>query len=67
MLYGLKQTDGNIMTKQDVKWASTHDWFMSSFYDDVDGYCVYVRLDVADVEPLDCFTCLESLKEWAGY
>jgi hypothetical protein len=55
------------MTKQDVKWAGTHDWFIGSEDAGSEGQCVYVRLADTCVEPLECFTSLKELTEWAGY
>ena len=55
-----------IMTKQEVRWVKQHDWYMSSYCEDGE-WSVYVREDLTESEPLDCFSDFESLKEWTGY
>lgn len=59
------------MTKQEIKWASQHDWFSHS-----NGDVVYVIEHVADVtkpgelnwvETTKAFNDLEKLRNWAGY
>jgi hypothetical protein len=59
------------MTRQQMQWASQHDWFVDSFefndsftievidydFSELNGY---VRNDIT-------FTSFMSLKKWAGY
>jgi hypothetical protein len=55
------------MTTQQIAWASKHDWFVSIDDAGAEGQCVYVRDDMYEDAPPDCFTCFQSLLEWAGY
>jgi hypothetical protein len=55
------------MTKQEIAWASKHDWFIGSGDAGAEGQCVYVRDDMDADAPPDCFTCFQSLLKWAGY
>lgn len=55
------------MTRQQIAWASQHDWFIA---DNTDG-----TIDVADIcthngkviKAIACFSNFSELKAWAGY
>ena len=55
------------MTKQQIKWASGHDWFVA---DNMDG-----SIEVLDIcthngqtiRAVACFNDFAELKAWAGY
>lgn len=50
------------MTQAQIRWASTHDWFIKANKDN----SVTVRHDMPDGEPL-VFNDYQELKDWAGY
>lgn len=52
------------MNKQQIKWASEHDWFICAY----DGYerGVVVRDDF-EPEKQKVFTDFRKLRVWAGY
>lgn len=48
------------MTKQQIRWACQHDWFLRA-----DGIGVYVKAD----DGINCeyFTDYKDLRLWSGY
>jgi len=59
------------MTRLQVRWASQHDWFISSKWRG-NGYEVTVQGHTPDfrggwIESKPTFTNIERLKQWAGY
>lgn len=53
------------MTKQQIRWASEHDWFILPL---VGGVMVRDYIDNDANKPTSIkFTCFEELYAWAGY
>jgi hypothetical protein len=60
------------MKRSQVRWAATHDWFISCSYKAEQGWEVTARQNTPDfkggwVESTKKFTSFMSLKKHAGY
>ena len=59
------------MTASQVRWASQHDWFLSSSVIETEfafGFMVTVRSDIPEWNTANIkFTDINKLKAWAGY
>lgn len=56
------------MTKSQVVWANSHDWFIASTHVEGNYYTVTVRGEACLGEPETIkFSDIKELKEWAGY
>lgn len=49
------------MTKQQIRWAEQHNWFLESNNGEV------IVRDEAEVFGVTSFTNFNKLKQWAGY
>lgn len=53
------------LTKQQMQWASQHDWFMRA--SESEGYVVVRDWDLAGNEVAAYFSSFAKLRAWAGY
>jgi len=52
------------LNKQQLKWASQHDWFVKESFE---GYVVVRDYDSAGNLELKTFKDFQELRSWAGY
>lgn len=55
------KTMENIMTKEQIKWARSHDWYIQ------DNGDVVMVLDEYEPNHIQIFSNFKLLREWAGY